>query len=258
MIERRSVSRVVRLSSLALLGIVAGCELVFPTGDLASEAGDTGGAGTSFGVGGASAGTGGVGGVSGAGGVSGGSSGAGGEAAGGASAGFPGDAGGGGNGVAGFPAAECQAGQTMDVGACAMCGTLRRHCVNFHFVAPVCEAQGVCITGAKESAPCGNCGTKSRTCNAKCAWDPFGACGSEGTCAPGSTTPGSCDPCSEQTCSATCTWGACALKPGNQCEWQKGTNHQCCGGNSWQFCAPPDASKPCHWYACASCSGCGC
>jgi hypothetical protein len=251
MIEPASVSRVVRLSSLVLIGVVAGCELVFPTGDLSSEPVDSGDAGTSFGLGGA--GTGGAGGNG-----DGGGGGTGGDGGTGGSAGGGGNGGTGGNGVAGFPAAECQPGQTMDVGACAMCGTLRRHCVGFHFAAPVCESQGVCVTGAKESAPCGNCGTKTRTCNATCTWDAYGACGGEGPCAPGATQAGSCDPCSQETCGKTCTWGACALKAGNQCEWQKGTNHQCCGAGSWQFCAPPDASKPCHWYACAPCSGCGC
>src|SRR5207253_2896285 len=79
-----------------------------------------------------------------------------------------------------------------------------------------CGGQGVCMPGTTQQVACGNCGTQTNTCTTTCAW-ATGSCGGQGACSPGSTRLGSCDACSQQTCTSSCTWGACALKPGNAC-----------------------------------------
>ena len=56
---------------------------------------------------------------------------------------------------------------------------------------------------------------------------------------------------------ASCEADADCLKPGAQCEWEKGTNWKCCGGGKWHFCLGP--SYGCIWSdPCIACSGCGC
>lgn len=92
-----------------------------------------------------------------------------------------------------------------------------------------------CQPSAQETDDCGNCGTRVRTCGQDCQWGAWGSCGNEGPCAPGATQPGGCDSCSQQVCQNDCSWGACELKAGNECDWDTGHN-RLCAVDSWQFC----------------------
>jgi hypothetical protein len=120
---------------------------------------------------------------------------------------------------------------------------------------------GECAPGQVQDANCGNCGSKTRTCNASCAWGAFSACIGEGQCKPGdlgaacmcSTYGGSTTCCGVQVCGTGCDW-SCELKAGAECDWKAGANWRCCGPNSWQFCL-----SSCKWQTtCASGCGCGC
>lgn len=127
-----------------------------------------------------------------------------------------------------------------------------------------CSGQGSCSPGEtqSDSQSCGNCGnqTRNRTCNGSCSWNSWsawGQCSSQGACAPGDTTDSDCDACAEKTCTSSCEWSQCNLKPGAQCLHQGGTNWQCCGSGKWQFCLGPNYG--CVWSdQCETCTGCGC
>jgi len=86
---------------------------------------------------------------------------------------------------------------------------------------------GACSPGAQRMVSCGNCGTETDTCTMACQW-AAGACVGSGPCSPGVTQPGTCDQCSQQTCGNNCQWSACALKPGNACEYKGGKNFKPC------------------------------
>ncbi len=70
-----------------------------------------------------------------------------------------------------------------------------------------------CEIGAVDRVPCGNCGTKSRSCEGG-FWGTFGECSDEGVCAPGETDTTGCGACGQRVdrCSSSCQWvaGACA------------------------------------------------
>ena len=127
-----------------------------------------------------------------------------------------------------------------------------------------CNGQGACSPGQVETQnqSCGNCGSQSRTrsCNSGCGWNSWsswGSCDSQGACAPGEVSDSGCDACAQKTCSNSCEWSQCNLKPGAQCLWESGANWQCCGAGKWQFCLGPNYG--CIWSnQCEACSGCGC
>lgn len=122
-----------------------------------------------------------------------------------------------------------------------------------------------------EERACGNCElgrqTRTRRCDGSCswgAWSEWSSCSGGGICAPGSTRACAdrASPCTQQVCSASCTWSACGLVPGAACDYVSasgvaGGRWRCCGGagsSQWQFCL-----NSCQWSTdCASCSGCGC
>ncbi|MBI5532246.1 MAG: hypothetical protein HY898_06010 [Deltaproteobacteria bacterium] len=158
---------------------------------------------------------------------------------------------------------ECMIGQN-DSQVCGNCGTKTRTCSDTCTWGSYgsCTGEGVCGTGETETANCGGCGTKSRTCNWNCQWDAYGACTGGGECTPGEVGPdcmcstlGSTTACcGTQVCGNDCKWGACQLKAGNTCNWNKGETWHCCGTNSWQWCL-----SSCKWStACASGCNCGC
>ncbi len=168
----------------------------------------------------------------------------------------PGGAGGTAQGGVGGVTGGCTNGQMMDLGACARCGRNVQLCENNQWSAPMCVDQGVCEAGVTDQEACGNCGTRIRTCSTLCEWGTFGACSGQGECAPGAeTTTGCSDPCQAKTCGSNCTFGACGLKSGATCEFNGGSNFQCCGAGKWQFCS----SSTCTWFPCQSCQGnCSC
>ena len=105
-----------------------------------------------------------------------------------------------------------------------------------------------CLAGQTQSAACGNCGTKTRTCTSSCTWGSYGSCTGQGVCSPGATTQSGCDPCARKTCSSSCAWSGCQLLPGKTCLWENGTNWECCAWHKWHFCLPPSyGASGCKW-----------
>ena len=102
----------------------------------------------------------------------------------------------------------------------------------------------VCQDGRTETQPCGNCGSRSRTCVGG-AWGPWSACGGGGECAAGTTE--ACGAGGTRTCGATCAWSACG---GQSCA---GPSSQSCGacGTQTRTC---DAASG-QWSAWSGCSG---
>ncbi len=159
-----------------------------------------------------------------------------------------------------------------------------------------CSAWGLC--GGQDcdnalkptaSQACGNCGTQTRavTCNQNTGvWSTgaWGSCSGSGVCSPGATQ--TCNGGGTQTCSATCSWGACstvscdqATKPsasqacgncGTQTRtvtcntttgtWTTGSWGACSGGGvcspgATQSCSgggTQTCSSTCAWSACSS------
>lgn len=66
-----------------------------------------------------------------------------------------------------------------------------------------------CTPGQVETAGCGNCGSRSRTCGGNCHWGAWSACGGQGPCSPGAQEQLPCCDCGTQSrwCSASCQWG---------------------------------------------------
>jgi hypothetical protein len=66
-----------------------------------------------------------------------------------------------------------------------------------------------CTPGQTDTQACGNCGTKTRTCQSNCQWGDFSACTGQGPCSPGATESRSCCDCGSQsrTCKSNCEWG---------------------------------------------------
>lgn len=63
---------------------------------------------------------------------------------------------------------------------------------------------------------CGKCGEASALCQSDKTWSQYGACeGETGECVPGETAP--CGNCGTKTCDQFCGWGACTGEPANSC-----------------------------------------
>lgn len=137
-----------------------------------------------------------------------------------------------------------------------------------------------CQDGRIETQPCGNCGTRSRTCTGG-AWGSWSACGGQGECAAGATE--SCGSGGSRSCSATCTWSACSgqtcVGPSSQACGACGTQTRACDAGSGQWspwgacqgqglCSPgatqscggastQTCTATCTWGACGSTCGNG-
>ena len=123
--------------------------------------------------------------------------------------------------------------------SCGNCGSQTRTCNNGTWSAfSACAGEGVCApatpqacgtggtqtceptcqwgtcTGQTCSGPttqaCGSCGSQSRTCN-NGTWSAWSTCAGEGAC-PALRTRG-CAGGGTETCSASCSWGACTPPP---------------------------------------------
>ena len=71
---------------------------------------------------------------------------------------------------------------------CGDCGTRSRTCGANHIWSAWgdCGGQGVCTPLQTQELPCGiRCGTQSRTCTAACEWTGWGSCQNEGPCSEG-------------------------------------------------------------------------
>lgn len=95
--------------------------------------------------------------------------------------------------------------------------------------------------GARDEA-CGNCGTRTRTCNDG-VWSDWGACVGQGACTPNATE--SCEGGGTRTCGSRCQWDACEPKkpcegPASEACGNCGTRARTCGksGNwsDWSAC----------------------
>ncbi len=99
---------------------------------------------------------------------------------------------------------------------------------------------GACTPGQTQA--CGNCGTQ--TCTNSCTW---GACTGQGVCAPGATE--ACGNCGSATCTAACQWGTCS----GQGECAPGAVASCCPCGS-QGCGCEGSmtcSASCTWSQCS-------
>ncbi len=108
------------------------------------------------------------------------------------------------------PCGECSPGQT-ETQPCGNCGTRSRSCSSACSWGgwSACSGEGVCSPGQTETQPCGNCGTQSRSCSSACSWGGWSACSGEGVCSPGSTTNSGCpNTCMAKTCDSSCSWNA--------------------------------------------------
>jgi hypothetical protein len=171
---------------------------------------------------------------------------------------------------------ECVPGTVTELGACARCGTVRQTCgADCRLPAAVCEGSGECEAGVTEteSRACGACSTemRTRTCNAGCGWDAFGAwsaCSEE--CVPGTTMTitmpcGACGRGTQaavRTCNASCTYDP--PTPSGSCTGDRactvGSKSICPGSGAWtrEGCERGGA----HWCQCTEifgivCTGCG-
>jgi hypothetical protein len=116
-----------------------------------------------------------------------------------------------------------------------------------------CSGEGVCSIGQTENGSCGNCnlGTQSRTCNASCQWNSWGACVGGGICSPGQVDTISCGECSgsqSRTCNSSCSYGSYS-----SCACSTQTQPQSCGdcGTQTRTCSN---STGCNWGPYGSCS----
>lgn len=101
-----------------------------------------------------------------------------------------------------YEARGCDYGIVHNLRSCSSSYSAARR---INLVSP-CE----CTPGQVESEGCGNCGTRSRTCQSSCTWSSFTACTGEGPCSPGATQTADCCDCGTEsrTCTGQCDWGA--------------------------------------------------
>jgi len=121
------------------------------------------------------------------------------------------------------PGSACAKLDEIFTRACGACGKQEALClpkpgggagVVSDYSACAGELAGGCVPGTVENEPCGNCGTRKRTCNPYCAWTTS-ACGGE--------PPGACTPTAQdytaagcasagtvrtRACGASCGWSA--------------------------------------------------
>jgi surface antigen len=102
------------------------------------------------------------------------------------------------------------------------------------FVVPksTCE----CQVGQTQTESCGNCGEKSRSCNAACQWGAWSDCGGQGECAPGDVDEQTCGECGHKSrsCKNDCSWDAFStcngLDPNATTECDTGSKGVCAKG----------------------------
>ncbi len=119
-----------------------------------------------------------------------------------------------------------------------------------------CENNCQCTPGETQTESCGNCGSRSRSCQPDCQWGGWSSCGGQGPCSPGQQQSQSCGQCAEQdrTCGGNCqwgNWGSCHevgdCDPG---ETQSGGCGNC--GTHQRSC-----QSDCYWGSWGSCTGQG-
>ncbi|MBI4509482.1 MAG: hypothetical protein HY698_07580 [Deltaproteobacteria bacterium] len=118
------------------------------------------------------------------------------------------------------------------------------------------DATAECTPNQVDQAPCGNCGTKTRTCSAQWTWGPYGNCLSQGECAPNSERTLACGNCGQetQTCSVSCKWQAGACVGQGECAEGKIEWRECGECGRMRF----SCDNSCHWVQETTCqSQCG-
>jgi hypothetical protein len=112
-----------------------------------------------------------------------------------------------------------------------------------------------CTEGRTETTPCGNCGTQTRSCEAR-IWSSWSSCGGVGECAVGATR--GCGGSATQTCSSECLWGPCNGCGNGSCD----ADENC--GTCATDCPCPngvcvsDACQDCGTEGQACCTGAAC
>ena len=105
--------------------------------------------------------------------------------------------------------------------ACGRCGTRTRSCGGDRRWTPFgpCEDQGECMPGDGRVNVCGNCGSVSERCDAQCTWESAGACMGEGECPRAQTQARACDGGSEvRMCDNACAWREWGPCQGDECD----------------------------------------
>jgi hypothetical protein len=118
--------------------------------------------------------------------------------------------------------------------------------------APQCV--GVCRPGQQEMQPCGNCGTRARTCSETCEWGAYGSCEHVGMCKPGEKEERACGNCgmASYVCSDSCGWAQVSSCSGSgECPANVSESEPC--GNCGQRTRSCGAS--CGWGQYGSCAG---
>jgi hypothetical protein len=143
----------------------------------------------------------------------------------------------------------------MNQGACAPNATRSCGAGGTQSCSTTCRWSTTCVgqvcTGPTTQS-CGNCGAQSRTCDSDTAeWSNWSACGSQGSCMPGSTRRCGVNMSGSQTCGANCEWGAACT--GQSCP---GSASQVCGNCGMQ-------TRTCNtdsgvWSGWSACTGQGC
>src|SRR5262249_31377740 len=115
----------------------------------------------------------------------------------------------------------CTAGANLQTDS-ANCGACGMACG----AGVTCQA-GKCACSGPSSQTCGNCGTQTRTCDARGTWSAWSSCTGTGACSPGATQ--ACDGTGTQTCTNACQWASCVCPNGlsvcgNSCVNEKTDN----------------------------------
>lgn len=117
-------------------------------------------------------------------------------------------------------------------------------------ICPTCPCGGECKPGQVQSAGCGNCGTKTRTCQGNGKWGGWSGCGGQGVCAPGQSQQEPCGDCGThgRTCKSNCQWAGWSACSGPD---PQGGN-QVCDSGALGACAEGRMRCLAGWLDCVS------
>jgi uncharacterized protein (TIGR03382 family) len=123
---------------------------------------------------------------------------------------------------------------------------------NFYDTKLTVQAAAACTSGDQQTEDCGNCGKKTRTCNANGTWGEFQACANEGACKPGDQGSDPCGNCGTQkkTCSDKCAWAQEACAGEGECKAGAKETKPCTGGEQERKC-----DVHCKWGNWGDCPG---
>ncbi len=149
----------------------------------------------------------------------------------------------------------CSPGATQSA-SCGDCGTRSRTCNSSCQWGSwsSCTGEGVCSAGSSQTSACGDCGTQTRWCNASCQWGSWSSCSGEGVCSVGSSQTAACGNCGTQSrvCSSSCQWGSWSTCAGQGVCAPGATESQACCDCGSQ---QRTCSGSCQWNGWSACDG---